>query len=1073
MSPYTYYAFISYKRNGEDQKWAEAIYSQLISYDLKVYFKGVEESVIKQDKISATDKTIKPLFKDTEQFTTGDILSDKIKSELQKSRKLIVICSQRMKAKEYWINEEVKYFREIGHGPKDILPIIIEMDASKADPSMCFPSALPVEWHAVNVRDHQLSKNDGFIINTLMPFDKTLRYRKTILSLIPPLFDKVKHPLQELWEMDRRRRETKFLFTTLGTVLVITILSLLLYGLYNERTCANEEKSMRMIEIARGEMADHNMQKAALLLTKAQNLEDGFMIGKYSDFAKKKICIALIDFYITADTIRDYLHTPLILSKNEDGSMLLGYRKNFTSIFFLDTVNFVIKRTIEMENSIENIKLSRTGRYIFVEGLMDLWIIDTKQMKTVFKKDKVHIGSGSKFANGFTCSVPPYCFSSDEKYAYYINSNGEGNTLLECVELATGNVNKLPLKGQDGATTFLSHMLGNKIIHVCNSAVIIDLDKKTSIVLNDTLGRIYKADLVGNNLMTIQRKNYNDALYYVYVFDAATLEKKNCIPIDITLRERFNASINHSELVIVDNYHISYYPIGCPNPRMVTDKEFFGRIKNLSVNSECILFENNGVYYIHDLKDGTVLDSVKLPFDKNNSPIESRLFTSTNFLIFTDLRTNTVIYKKNSITVDNNVERRMTGFIYSGTGDYYASVTDFRHVKIIETKSNNLVREFDAPIWILGCQNVVNRDEFIFRCGNEFAIYQPQTNFILVSPKEEADWRNFDRLERNGEGLKFMDDFNNNAYMSSYETQYEPLVLDKDITGEIGSYCVNFSNNAIRKIANNRIPFSNYFYIVENERNYRFVNYKTNDTLALTYEAKGQNLPSFSINTDREILLATEIVGYAMWKNFLFSFSGKEIASYDFVSPKIVPWNDGFLISSITHYGLFHIAFDGELEKINKLDALSGFILTPDKKQFILFGLSGKTYIVDIKDKASTYRLSISSSIDGCGYFSYSANGRYLYLERMLLKERNGYEYYDCIIDLQNISIFMKWARSREEHISFNFIGTDKFMYITYNNDGTIKKISRGSLDDDFIYKQVKQYGNRELTEEELDEYGL
>lgn len=1076
MAPYTYYAFISYKRQGEDQKWAEAIYNQLTSYDLNIYFKGTAEEIVEQEKINSADKTIKPLFKDTEQFTTGDILSEKIKSELQKSRKLIVICSERMRKEEKWIREEVEYFIKLGHGAKDILPIIIETEEDKAVPEKCFPSTLPKEWHAVSVRDHLLSQNDGFVINTLMHFDKSLKYRKTILSLIPPLFTIVKHTLQELWEMDRRRRETKFLIYTLGSSLLLVLLYVLLNGLYNERTRANEEKSMRMVETARSEMAEQNMQKAALLLTHANELKDGFMIGDYSDFAKNSIQTALADFYIASDTIREYAQIPMILLKSEDGNMLVGYREGDSVLFLLDKNNLAVIKTMELDSTISFMKLSKSGRYLFIEGVMDICIIDTEQLKIIFTKEKVFTSSGAKFGTSFACSVPHLCFSLSEKYAYYLNPYGNGKEPLERVELATGNIEKFPLEGFDGTTLLFTPVLtDNTILYATSSTTgIIDSDQKKKMILVDRKdGYIQKAALAGNNLMVIQKVNEKDSLYNVKVFDITTGNLKNSIPMISSRYKNFNACITQTDVIVIDNHQIAYYLIGSFSPRLTITTQLSGFIRNAIVDNEYLFFENEGTQYIYNLNDRLVVDTLKLPIDKKSLPIDSRFFSNSNYFFYTDYTDKTVVYRKTSNLVENDVlGKKLTGFIYSGTGNYYAHVIDFRHVKIYDNSSDALIREFDAPIWVLGCQSVVGRDEFIFRCNNEFAVYQPQKDTIWTSPVIEGyvSWRNNKNIKINSGSVSFVD----NGYyggMSSYDTYYAPLILSEN-WGAIGNCMVDFSNGTIKKKIDSCIPFSDFRYIVEDENKYRFVNDITNDTLPLKYVSKTLEVPHFSINADEKLILVTEYQDYAVWENFLFSFSGQKLGTYDLVNPQVLPAKRGFLIGSIAKCGLLHLKSDGKLDIISKQSAITGFILTPDKERVLFSGLSGFSYMIHINKRALVYKLPLSSWNINNNEVLYSKDQRYLYLEEMLLKGKNKYLYYDCIVDLKYGSVFMKWNRDINSHTNFSFIGTDKFMYITYKSDGTIKKITRGILDENFFFEYAKKFGKRKISKKELLEDG-
>ena len=89
LSVKIYRSIVSYKRSGKDKEWANRIYKELTNYNLKVYFKGIDEDLVKNEKLNINDKKIKPIFKDTEQLPAGGKLDEKIQLALNNSRKLM------------------------------------------------------------------------------------------------------------------------------------------------------------------------------------------------------------------------------------------------------------------------------------------------------------------------------------------------------------------------------------------------------------------------------------------------------------------------------------------------------------------------------------------------------------------------------------------------------------------------------------------------------------------------------------------------------------------------------------------------------------------------------------------------------------------------------------------------------------------------------------------------------------------------------------------------------------------------------------------------------------------------
>ena len=126
---YTYYAFISYKR--EDEKWAKWLQKKLESYGFPVALR--KENPMLPAKI-------RPIFRDQSELSGGN-LKEEIEKGLNGSKYLIVICSPRA-AQSPWVSKEVQYF--IDNGREDsIIPFIIGGSPNATNPEEeCFPEGL-------------------------------------------------------------------------------------------------------------------------------------------------------------------------------------------------------------------------------------------------------------------------------------------------------------------------------------------------------------------------------------------------------------------------------------------------------------------------------------------------------------------------------------------------------------------------------------------------------------------------------------------------------------------------------------------------------------------------------------------------------------------------------------------------------------------------------------------------------------------------------------------------------------------------------------------------------------------
>lgn len=81
---------------------------------------------------------LRPVFRDKDELTASHSLTDKIKDAVERSRKLIVLCSPAAKTSK-WVNEEIRLFRA-RHGEDAILCALLE-----GTPETSFPPALTEE----------------------------------------------------------------------------------------------------------------------------------------------------------------------------------------------------------------------------------------------------------------------------------------------------------------------------------------------------------------------------------------------------------------------------------------------------------------------------------------------------------------------------------------------------------------------------------------------------------------------------------------------------------------------------------------------------------------------------------------------------------------------------------------------------------------------------------------------------------------------------------------------------------------------------------------------------------------
>ncbi|MBR4573609.1 MAG: TIR domain-containing protein [Lachnospiraceae bacterium] len=193
---YDYYAFISYKR--ADWKWAKWIRENLHSYRLP-------NATCKRhdDKLA---KRCSPVFLDKMNLTPG-MLDEGLKSEVQSSKYLIVICSKAAHNESKYLDEEIQYFLEGGGTPSQIIPFII--DPYESSVTETFPLRLIEEYEK---SPEDLSCIDANKEGKRKAFLETVAYMHGISP-------------DEIIKDDRKRRNKRISIILSATVAILVICS--------------------------------------------------------------------------------------------------------------------------------------------------------------------------------------------------------------------------------------------------------------------------------------------------------------------------------------------------------------------------------------------------------------------------------------------------------------------------------------------------------------------------------------------------------------------------------------------------------------------------------------------------------------------------------------------------------------------------------------------------------------------------------------------------------------------------------------------------------------------------------
>ena len=131
VAPFRYRAFLSYSHR--DTAWGKWLHGFLEGYRID------KDLVGRETPVGRVPKTLRPIFRDREDFSAGHSLTDQTRLALESSEFLIVICSPHA-ARSVYVNEEIRRYKALGRGDR-VIPIIV--DGEPGDPEReCFPPAV-------------------------------------------------------------------------------------------------------------------------------------------------------------------------------------------------------------------------------------------------------------------------------------------------------------------------------------------------------------------------------------------------------------------------------------------------------------------------------------------------------------------------------------------------------------------------------------------------------------------------------------------------------------------------------------------------------------------------------------------------------------------------------------------------------------------------------------------------------------------------------------------------------------------------------------------------------------------
>jgi tetratricopeptide (TPR) repeat protein len=284
-----YRAFISYSH-------ADAASAKWLHRSLED-FRVDHELVGRETAIGPIPNTLKPIFRDRDDFTAGHTLSEQTLAALDASSALIVICSPSA-AKSRYANEEIRLFKS-RHPGRPVIPLIVAGKPGDSELE-CFPPALkfkldakgritrkPVELLAADARE----EGDG----------KALAMAKVVAGLVGVSSDEI------FRRAERERRRKGRVRTGIVTVLAVLAVAATGSAAYAWQQLKTNEAFLnaalrRATEIVSTAVAQAQTygvpRKATLeLLTRAEGLfDDMARLGRPTAELEYRKALMLIEF---------------------------------------------------------------------------------------------------------------------------------------------------------------------------------------------------------------------------------------------------------------------------------------------------------------------------------------------------------------------------------------------------------------------------------------------------------------------------------------------------------------------------------------------------------------------------------------------------------------------------------------------------------------------------------------------------------------------------------------------------------------------------------------------------------
>jgi WD40 repeat protein len=258
--PSKYKAFLSYSHR--DKPWGDWLHKALESYRVPKRLVGTA------GRDRAVPAKLFPIFRDREELSSSSDLNDQIKTALEQSAYLVVICSPHS-ANSHWVNEEILAFKRMGR-ENCILALIVEGEPYAADKAgmdaglECFP--LGLKYKLGPDGDQSAVRAEPLAADARREGDgKENAKLKLVAGLLGIGYDTLKQR-----EVEARRARARVWAAAVAAV-AVSFFGVIAYFLIGQTRDAN---AARFVAEARGDFSQRDYARAEIAAAEALTYRD-------------------------------------------------------------------------------------------------------------------------------------------------------------------------------------------------------------------------------------------------------------------------------------------------------------------------------------------------------------------------------------------------------------------------------------------------------------------------------------------------------------------------------------------------------------------------------------------------------------------------------------------------------------------------------------------------------------------------------------------------------------------------------------------------------------------------------